>query len=79
MIEQGTIHGDACAAPPEGMARFFSPENLARYRQLAGGPTTPLQRRQIILALAHELEAFKAEMTEEGRGPSDRHQAIAGP
>jgi hypothetical protein len=72
MTEQDTVHGGA-TAEAEGMARFFSPANLARYRRLAGGPTTPLQRRQIIMALAHELDAFKAEMKEERRRPSDRH------
>ena len=48
--------------PPLGLERFYSDENLRRYRILARGPASAGQRRQIIRALAAEAEAFKAEM-----------------
>jgi hypothetical protein len=44
-----------------GMARFFSPENLDRYRRLAASPLGPESRRQILLALAAEMKAMQTE------------------
>jgi hypothetical protein len=45
-----------------GMSRFFSPDNLNRYRTLASRQTGPKQRRQIMAALAGEMAALRAEM-----------------
>jgi hypothetical protein len=62
-------HADA-AHPPSvtqlGMARFFTAENLLRYRTLASERLDPDQRRTIIQALGQEMKALKAEMQSPG-------------
>lgn len=45
-----------------GLARFFSPTNLDRYRMLASRPISSGKRREIIMALAGEMKALKAEL-----------------
>ena len=54
------------ATPPEqtelGMARFFRPENLNRYRKLASVPISADERQEIISILSKEMDAFKAEV-----------------
>lgn len=44
------------------MARFFTPQNVRRYRTLARQRLDPKQRRMIIQALEDEMKAFRAEM-----------------
>ena len=60
------VHAFAAASPLSaeqlGMARFFTPKNLRRYRTLAREGLDPGQRRMIIQALEQEMKAFRAEM-----------------
>ena len=58
---------DTDGAPPSsvtqlGMARFFTPENLRRYRALASERLDQDQRRTIIQALGQEMKALRTEM-----------------
>jgi hypothetical protein len=43
------------------MSRFFSPANLDRYRQLAGGCLGEAEQHQLLRALAEEMKAFRRE------------------
>ena len=44
-----------------GMARFFSPRNLDRYRKLATGAVGDTERRHVLGLLAEEVTAFRRE------------------
>lgn len=44
-----------------GMARFFSPTNLDRYRKLASGVVDDTERHQIMEELAREMDSFRRE------------------
>ena len=44
-----------------GMARFFSPSNLDRYRKLASGMIGQAEQHQLLEDLAQEMNAFKRE------------------
>lgn len=67
MSEQDLIEPIPTAAPPQmGMARFFTHENLDRYRMLTGKFTDADQRRQILLDLSGEMNAFRAEAGKRG-------------
>jgi hypothetical protein len=44
-----------------GMARFFSPANLDRYRKLASGAVGDTERHQIMKDLAKEMQSFRCE------------------
>ena len=55
-----------------GMARFFSPKNLDRYRKLATGAVDDIERWHVLGMLAEELTAFRRESHEPAtsrRGP----------
>lgn len=41
--------------------RFFSPKNLGRYRKLAGGAISEIERHQLLEDLAEEMNAFRRE------------------
>jgi hypothetical protein len=43
------------------MGRFFSPGNLARYRELASGTISEIEQRQLLKELAEEMNAFRRE------------------
>jgi hypothetical protein len=43
------------------MRRFFTPQNLDRYRRLAGGAVDDAERHQILEELAAEISAFRSE------------------
>jgi hypothetical protein len=49
-----------------GLARFFRPENLDRYRKLASDVTDVAQRRTLLEALAKELKSFRREAYPQG-------------
>jgi hypothetical protein len=53
-------------ASENGMNRFFSPTNLARYQGWIRGKINAAERGRILKVLAHEWEAF----TRECRAPS---------
>lgn len=42
-----------------GMGRFFSPENIDRYRVLASGVAGKVERDRVFEALAQEMRAFR--------------------
>jgi hypothetical protein len=44
-----------------GMSRFFSAQNIDRYRQLASGAIGVSAREQVLRALAKEMQAFRRE------------------
>lgn len=44
-----------------GMARFFSPANLDRYRKLASGAVDETEWHQIMKDLAKEMQSFRSE------------------
>jgi hypothetical protein len=44
-----------------GMARFFSPTYLDRYRKLASGVVDDAERHQIMEDLAKEIDSFRRE------------------
>jgi hypothetical protein len=44
-----------------GMARFFSPANLDRYRKLASGAVDDTERHKIMEELAREMKSFRCE------------------
>jgi hypothetical protein len=47
--------------PAGGMARFFSPSNLDRYRKLASGKIDKAEQHRLLEDLAGEMRAFKRE------------------
>ena len=47
--------------PARGMARFFSPSNLDRYRKLASGKIDKAEQHRLLADLAGEMRAFKRE------------------
>ena len=59
-----------------GMARFFSPANLARYRKLASDAIGDAERRHVLDVLAGEMKAFRREAT---RPPSVKREARRAP
>ena len=57
-----------------GMARFFSPANLDRYRKLASGAVDETERHRIMNDLAKEMQSFRCEArmaAADGRRPVD--------
>jgi hypothetical protein len=44
-----------------GMRRFYSARNLERYRRLANGAITAVERQRILSSLAKEVVAFRRE------------------
>jgi hypothetical protein len=58
-----------------GMARFFSPKNLDRYRKLAAGPVDVIERRHVLAMLAEELRAFRRESHELTTSRKEPHRA----
>jgi hypothetical protein len=79
MTARGSEDQHVSGGPPQlGLERFYSDENLRRYRILARAPTSAGERRRIIMALAAEAGAFKAEMRSrparggQAAGPSPR-------
>jgi hypothetical protein len=44
-----------------GMGRFFAPQSLDRYRQLASGAMGVSERERVLKALAHEMQTFRRE------------------
>jgi hypothetical protein len=53
----------AAARYKTGMARFFSPANLDRYRRLASEAIGDTERRHVLDVLAMEMKAFRREAT----------------
>ena len=65
-------------ASGNGMARFFTPTNLDRYRMLAGDKIDAPERDRVMQALAQEWNAFTRECRHGAppRRPSRRGAAI---
>jgi len=53
----------AAARYKTGLARFFSPANLDRYRRLASEAIGDTERRHVLDVLAMEMKAFRREAT----------------
>ena len=59
------------------MARFYSDENIDRYRRLAADEIAPADRSRVLKRLAEEWTAFKREYREGGRPDGSWKSALS--